>query len=86
MLVHVEVLVDLVTRCDGEHDQSVAVRVTVVAFTILEDTRGVGKSSLTLEHALQVIVGLCEVVADVAARIESIGREERCLGESEECR
>ena len=86
MLADGEMLVELVFRHDGEHDETVALRVTVLSFTMLKDGRGVGQAATSLEHSLKIVVGLGKIVAQLAMLVVGIRRKEGRLGEREEAR
>ena len=86
MLADGEVLVELELRRDGEHNEAVTEGVAVLALTVLQDADGVGQTATALKAALQIVVGLGQVVAHRALLVEGVGREEGGLGQTQEAR
>ena len=55
-------LVDMVSRSDGEHHETVAESVSVTSLTILQDAQRVGDAAVVCRHdALEIIVSFGKI-------------------------
>ena len=76
--------IELVTGSYREHDEAVALRVSIYTLSIVQYGSRIGQSSLPLEHSLEIVVGFGQILADITLLVISIGREERSLGQGQE--
>ena len=86
MLAHRQVAVELILRRDGEVDQTVTKRVTVLAITILEDADRVGQTTTALELTFKIVISLSQIMTTVTIEVVGIGRKERRLSQRQETR
>ena len=84
VLAERQMAVEVEFRRDGKHHQTVAEGVAVLAFAVLQYAHRVGQAATPLELAFQIVVGLGQIVTQVAMLVVGVGRKERSLGQSEE--